>query len=373
MPFIPVKAAPGLVPAAYRDASIFADEQDRIFRRGWIFACLRDEVANHNDYVVRRVGGMDVVVQNFDGAVRAFQNVCTHRFGLIRSDACGNGPLRCRYHGWTFDREGVPVGMPGHAANFGLDEAGRRARALRPVELEACGDFLFLRVEPGGPGLEEHLGGCAALLRHLSEIFGTRVDEQVLPWEANWKFGVENVLEVYHADTVHPDTFRRFVQKDWRCSYDGPHSRGTISLSEDSARWWDKAAKLLALRPSPDLREYEHLHVFPNLEIAVTRGTLMSVQSYDPAGPERCELRLRLYFAHGDRPDLAGRGAWTAFADTARTQNLRLLGEDREVAEQAALGARQVDFPSVLGLNEERIQHFQSVYSGWMGGGDDRG
>ncbi|AWK90225.1 aromatic ring-hydroxylating oxygenase subunit alpha [Azospirillum thermophilum] len=368
--FQPRKAVPGIPPAAYHDPALFRAEEERIFRRCWIFAGFTDELCRHNDYVTRRLGGVDVVVQNFEGVLRGFRNVCTHRFAIIQTAPRGNGMLRCSYHGWTFDRDGVPYGIPGNEAWFGLDREARCARALTPVAVAACGRFVFVRVAAEGPPLDDWLGPCGDVLRHASEIFLRPFDEREFVWQANWKMGVESVLEVYHADTVHPATFRKLVKGDWRCDYEGgTHSRGVTSISDKSARWWDGVAERLGFRPSPRLREYDHLHLFPNLEIGFTRGTVMSVQTYDPLGPDRCALRLRLFLADPG-PEGGGKGgeaARRAIEATARELNIALLREDQEASESAFRGAGQSDSPALLGLNEERIQQFHAVWRSAMG------
>jgi len=366
--FAPAKAAPGILPAAYHDPEVFRTEEERLFRRCWVFAGFTDDLPRHNDYLTRRIGGLDVVVQNFDGELRAFRNVCTHRFAILKREARGNGMLRCGYHGWTYDRDGVPYGIPGNEAQFGLDKAARCARALTPVAVATCGRFVFLRVAADGPTLEEWLGAYAEVLRHASEVFVRSFDERETVWEANWKMGVESVLEVYHADMVHPTTFRKLVKGDWRCDYDGdlqgagPHSRGVTSVSDKSARWWDGVSQRLGFRPSDRLRDYDHLHIFPNLEIGFTRGAVMSVQTYDPLDPARCALRLRLFMADPAGLEGGGMAARRLIEDTARDLNVALLREDQEESEQAFRGVRQVDFPAMLGLGEERIQHFHAVW-----------
>lgn len=367
-PFAPAKAVPGIPPAAYHDPEILRAEEERVFRRCWIFAGFTDDLARPNDYLTRRTGGLDVLVQNFDGELRGFRNVCTHRFALIHRAPRGNGMLRCGYHGWTFDRDGVPYGIPGNEANFGLDREGRCGRALTPVAVGVCGRFVFLRVAAEGPDLDDWLGVYGDVLRHASEIFVRPFDERSVEWAANWKMGVESVLEVYHADLTHPTTFRKLVKGDWRCDYDGAHSRGVTGVSDKSARWWDGVSERLGFRPSTALREYDHLHIFPNLEIGFTRGAVMSVQTYDPLGPDRCALNLRLFLADPDGD--AGRGGPAArrlIEEGARDLNVALLREDQEASELAFRGCRQTERPALLGLNEERIQQFHAVWRGMMG------
>lgn len=361
--FQPLRGAAGIAPAAYCDPAVFDAELSAIFERSWIFVGFTDDLAEPDRYLTARIGRHDVLVQNFDGELRAFRNVCSHRFSLIHRAPRGRGMLRCLFHGWTYDRDGVPYGVPANDAAFGLDHQGRCARALTRYALAVCGRFVFVRIAAEGPALDEHLGPYAEVLRHASAVFLHRFEDREEPWRANWKMGVESVLEVYHADTVHPETFRKLIKRDWRCAYAGRNSRGTVSMSDKSAQWWDGVSKRLGFRPSAELRDYDHLHVFPNLELGLTRGAVMSVQTYEPVEAGRCRLRLSLWLA--DRPERDG-AARRAVEASAMQLNAALLAEDRDAAEAAHLGVQQVAFPALLGANEERIQHFHREWRTMM-------
>ncbi|CAO3439712.1 Rieske 2Fe-2S domain-containing protein [Azospirillum doebereinerae] len=138
----------------------------------WFYLCTKDDLAAPNAFVTTRVGAVPLVAQNLKGRVVAFRNVCTHRFAVIHGEASGCGPLRCPYHGWTFDADGVPVGLPFNPTDFQLDAEGRRRLALNPASLARCGRLVFVRVATEGPTLEEQLGrGLFARLAVLSEAF----------------------------------------------------------------------------------------------------------------------------------------------------------------------------------------------------------
>jgi phenylpropionate dioxygenase-like ring-hydroxylating dioxygenase large terminal subunit len=115
-------------------------------------------VANHQDFIRAEIAGRSILVQNFDGLLRGFYNVCSHRHARLRATDCGNGLLRCPYHGWTYNAEGVPVGIPGNSEYFGLDRDARQSLALRSVAVECCGDLVFARLASDGPDLATALG-----------------------------------------------------------------------------------------------------------------------------------------------------------------------------------------------------------------------
>src|SRR5262245_33429708 len=54
----------------YTDPRIFADEMERIFRRGWVFVGHDSEVPRPGDFVTRSIGGEPVImVREAQGAV----------------------------------------------------------------------------------------------------------------------------------------------------------------------------------------------------------------------------------------------------------------------------------------------------------------
>ncbi|WP_395453966.1 Rieske 2Fe-2S domain-containing protein (plasmid) [Azospirillum melinis] len=164
----------------------------------WFHLCLADDLASPNAFVTTRVGAVPLVAQNIKGRVVAFRNVCTHRFAVIHGEPAGCGPLRCPYHGWSFDADGVPVGLPFNPTDFQLEAEGRRRLALHPAALARCGRLVFVRVATDGPSLEEELGNdLFARLAALSDAF-PRCGDAVEP-EGDWEHIAVNNLHIASA------------------------------------------------------------------------------------------------------------------------------------------------------------------------------
>ena len=104
----------------YHDAAIFEKEKLALFQNSWIFIGMSMNLENHNDFLTDEIGGVSVVVQNFRGTLRAFHNVCTHRFNKIQNAKQGNRALICEYHGWNYNTDGIPFGIPLKAEFKGL-------------------------------------------------------------------------------------------------------------------------------------------------------------------------------------------------------------------------------------------------------------
>jgi phthalate 4,5-dioxygenase len=86
----------------------------KLFRSYWLPALLSEEVPERDGAPKRvRLLGEDLVAfRDSDGAVGLVSAFCPHRRAPLffgRNEECG---LRCVYHGWKFDRNGVCVDMP---------------------------------------------------------------------------------------------------------------------------------------------------------------------------------------------------------------------------------------------------------------------
>lgn len=355
--------------ARYSDPAVLAHEKAGLFRCSWIFVGFADQLREPNDFITADIAGISVVVQNFGGVLAAFHNVCTHRYSLIQQEPCGNRRLECPYHGWLFNRDGVPVGIPGNEKYFGFDSAAKQRLALPQYEVATRGRFVFVRMTPGNESLDDFLGGYGTLLDDLS-AFTEPMADGVQTWAANWKLGVESVLEPYHVDATHPETFKPFIGKSWETSVEREHSRCLTRISDHSSRWWNGIIRALDLKRNEKYGDYDHYFIFPNLSIAVTAGALLSVQTYDPVGAETLQLRFRLSTVPGQRPDMRRNAAWKLLTDTVVDFNARVLAEDRKVTESTHRGSKQVgDRPAVPGWAEDRIFAFHAAYLSRLGTG----
>ena len=354
-------------PSYYFEHETQDKENREIFSQCWNFVGFYEQVSEHSQFITTEIAGISVVVQNFHGELRAMHNVCTHRFAPIQQEKCGKRSLTCPYHGWTYDQNGTPF-VPGNAKFFLLSDSDRKKRALKRFALERCGRFLFVRLAEQGADLEEYLGPYADVLRHLSEVFKDQIDDHHTQWNTNWKLGVESVLEVYHVASVHPDSFKNFVQERWEIEVSDQKNNGKAYLSENSAKWCDSVRNRLKLKSSQHFQNYDHCFIFPNLAIGLSHGCLMSVQSYTPRTPETSELHYRIFMASSDLPPQKQLALRKAVIDNVTEFNRVILREDQSIMEQVQKGTRQMTVAPIHGSNEARIRKFHNDWHDWMEG-----
>ncbi|HVJ52134.1 MAG TPA: SRPBCC family protein [Aliidongia sp.] len=354
--------APGLAPADYFSAETFAVERERLFERNWQLVGLRGDLARHQDFITADLAGRSVVIQNFDGALKGFHNVCSHRHARLRQTDCGTGLLRCPYHGWTYNGEGVPVGIPGNVEYFGLDRAARQALALAPVAVESCGALVFARLAGDGEDLAAWLGAYAESLTHLSTIFTEPFERQSVDWAVNWKIGIESALEGYHLDLIHPESFRPLTASVLPSEFAFPHSYGPTELSAEGRESMERMGDRLGLARTQRFTRYDHFFLFPNMMAIASAGTFLSLQIYLPTGPETTRLRYWMLTGASSKPDRRHSVTGRAIEASLKSFNERVLGEDRAISESVQRGKHLAAGPALIGANEDRIHAFHAAW-----------
>lgn len=192
--------------AAYVDPAVFALEQQRIFRRAWLYVGHESEIPQPGDYVLRRLGPEEVLlVRQEDGALALLHNRCAHRGARVATEPAGSArQFRCPYHAWTYRLDGSLVGVPlaegyAHKVDLGL------ARVARVASYRG---FVFGSHAAEGPALPEFLGGLASAFDNLVDRapagtvsrFGGALR---LEYRGNWKMFMENAVDLVHPGFVH--------------------------------------------------------------------------------------------------------------------------------------------------------------------------
>jgi phenylpropionate dioxygenase-like ring-hydroxylating dioxygenase large terminal subunit len=353
----------------YRSSASFEEEMRLLFGRGWHFVGMSGELENDRDFVCLEHHGASIVVQNFKGELKAFQNVCTHRFNKIQTEERGNRPLSCRYHGWTYDRTGFPAGMPKREQFLTGDDA---TLCLTSYPVEACGKFVFVRTGEG-VGLREQLGGFYQVLEDFSAHIGAQIHYGTFPHAANWKLLVENVLECYHCGVVHRDSFI-------------PMGIGREALDEvvtDSGHSschfprLDQPREQLRQRYLSHLKDrglthnsLYHIHVFPNLFVSSPEGLAFYVGQALPLGPGETLLRTRL-FEPAVELGPKERARQGPINETSVAMTVNVIDEDRVILENIQKAMRFSDKPGRIGGEEVRIRAFHDHYLEQMHRGAD--
>lgn len=158
------------------------------WRSGWFFVGLADSLDEDGAHLTLDLPDLSITIQNFRGALAGFWNVCSHRGVQMRACGRGRGLLRCPYHGWTYNRAGIPVGIPQNERLFGLNRDQKRALALCAINVAAAGPFLFARIDRSSTDLATGIGSLASkiqgwTLRHAWCV-AERESRRDVPWRS---------------------------------------------------------------------------------------------------------------------------------------------------------------------------------------------
>lgn len=193
------------IPAPwYTDGRVHELERETVFARSWQFACRLDQVSGPGCFATCDIAGEPVVVVcGGDGRARAFFNVCRHHAAEVMTEPEGRAQhLRCPYHGWTYTLEGELKGTPDFA---GVCNFERGSHGLVPVGCETWENWVFVKVDGGGPSLEEFLGvDLIGQMRPLGLRGLHWMERRHYSFDCNWKVFVDNYLDGgYHIPYLH--------------------------------------------------------------------------------------------------------------------------------------------------------------------------
>jgi phenylpropionate dioxygenase-like ring-hydroxylating dioxygenase large terminal subunit len=207
---------PGLVDLASGQISreifvnddIYAQEQERVFARSWLFIGHESQIPNPGDFFASRMGEESVILcRDRAGAVHVFLNSCRHRgMKVCRYDDGNTTVFTCPYHGWSYGTDGALVGVPffREAYHSALD---RSKHGLVEVAQLCCyKGTVWANWDASAPPFLEYLGEFQRFLDLIldgwdgregqAELLGG-VQKWIIP--CNWKWPAEN----FSGDTYH--------------------------------------------------------------------------------------------------------------------------------------------------------------------------
>lgn len=348
----------------YVNNECFEHEKIILCHQMWNFAGFATDLENHNDYICKNVGRKSIIVQNFHGELKAFHNVCSHRFSRIRNDDRGNGALQCPYHSWLYNSDGIPIGIP-HQHEFNeMSDTLKKSLKLETWLVERCGVFIFIKKTDDGINLKEHLGEIYEQLLDFSTAIGRQVEHYKTTINANWKVVVENSLESYHIWSVHPNSLGKFgaVEEDYFLY--GLHSIYKSSPKKIDKKW----EKFLGSVGNRSLRVdgYQHYLIFPMLTLATFSGMSLTVHVINPLNSTTTEVTNYTFMGKLNDERLEE----TLFnMNSQSTADLTRVAweEDKPICEQVQLGISEVkEKTGIFSREEQRVYEFHKAYVQFM-------
>lgn len=341
----PLEQAETIPSSWYTDSRFHAFEQEAILLRSWQYACHESQMPNPGDFVTTTVAENPVViVRGKDGVVRAFYNVCRHRGGPLAMEERGSGTMfKCKYHGWTYQLDGMLRGVPSFDRCELFD---KKDYGLVPISVETWSGIIFASLADPPVPLGTLLHGIAERIAPMSLDklkFYRRVNYDV---ECNWKVYVDNYLEGYHIPLVHPELCKVL---DYN------------SYVTEIYPWY--SLQYSPFRDAGDDNAYGigdgeafYYFIFPNLMLNILPGRLQ-VNHVIPVSSNRCRVVFDYYYNDITTPEAVSRiEDDLAFSDTVQA-------EDIEICEhvQRGLASRGYDIGRFSPDCEEGVYHFQCL------------
>jgi len=299
-------------PKYYLSDEVFERERHKIFRKLWLFVGLRQLVTEHNSFITRNLAGVPIVIQNFEGKLRAFENVCLHRSAKLQWEPVGKRPLLCRYHGWGYGASGKVENIPFEKELYRFDPEERESLKLREFSLETIGNAIFVNLCPNPLPITDQFDQTFIYsLQASSEAYDGEV--MVTTWHCrfNWKLAYENLRDANHPRFVHPQSLAKYVP--FTPAVDEPlDAFATPALNASSP---EKMRELLRrfsyggpevhipdmphfswhgmVERYGELDSYYNWLAYPNLHIASGNGGFsFTLEHHIPISPQRTDIEI---------------------------------------------------------------------------------
>jgi len=287
----------------YYDPDIYAQEQEHIFSKMWVYACRADTLPAPGSYQVVTVAGESIIiVRDKDGRLQAFLNVCRHRGARLCNQQSGHlkGSIQCHYHAWTYGLDGQLIGAPNVLRESEFD---RTAYGLLPVASKVWEGLIWLNLSKELPSFDDQINdpvvhafaGTAPYERYtLGQLkVGKSISYDV---HANWKLVLENTLECYHCGPMHPELCD--LLPAFRASWIDFNGEGTeLADNIEAFTITGKASRppLPGLLPE-DLRRYYGILLMPNVFLNLLSDHAV-IDTFFPLGPELTRVTCDWLFA----------------------------------------------------------------------------
>ncbi|SRR6056297_3592759 len=361
--FVSAHHVPNLLDASvYVSESQLAEEQARLFMPAWHCVGHTDEFPHEGSYRTLNLFSHPLLVCRFGDQLHCYLNICSHRFCTLTDKPCGqfDKRLKCQYHGWEFDETGNTRKIP-DAGNFKPLKPG--VLGLTKFRCETAGSLVWITFDDDAPSLAAYLGplysrcedwfGPQSRLVITEDDFGSHAEHR-----CNWKVIIENVLESYHVEMVHPKTFKTASPESQSShSFYENWDHLEVDYSEDGNFLQGLVSRMIGVKPD---YTWHHLCRYPN----VVFGQLAwfhFVQAAVPLTPTTTRFFTRVVVDPGKVGSLRARLMLIGLRRWAKKWFPTVNREDAQVFPGVQIGLASPRRPrgGLVSRREERIFAFQ--------------
>jgi len=367
-------------PQAYIDQAWFEREQMLFFKPLWQFIGLKMMLSHPNAFITRTLCNIPIVVQNFNGELRAFENLCPHRQNPLQQAPHGIRALTCNYHGWSHDSDGKVRRIPFEDQVFRYGEQERKCLGLRRFALSIVGNLVFVNLADDPKPIERQFNpDLLESLRECSEAFDNEVIMTTFKGRFNWKLAYENLRDSHHPRYLHAKTL--YQQAKFEVSIDEENVRQARRLMDERVQGEEQAMSLLRdfssggldvpMEQMPHYPWHDYVErfgdkdwyynwlIFPNLHIASgSGGYSFIIEHHIPVAAGRTDFMVHYVTARKKRRYAASAAVLHAHMMGAE----KVLREDINVLEKIQSGLHLGAPSAVLGDYESLNSIIETWY-----------
>lgn len=218
----------------YSSQEIYDMEKERIFMTHWLSVARVEEVPNVGDYMTFDVMNEPIIISRpGENEISVCMNMCLHR-GVAVASGCGHAKdFSCPYHAWTFSVDGKLIAAPGMKES----EVDLKNARLKKLHVKIWRGWVFINFAENPVPFEDYMGAMDEKLWWFQSEQCKLAHKAVIDVKCNWKFLVENLIDIYHVGVIHRSTFGGFVKGEklrfnlekngaWHTRYEArPHSK----------------------------------------------------------------------------------------------------------------------------------------------------
>lgn len=316
--------------------------------------CHRTELPNDGDFLKFKTPIGDVVIFNDMGDYVAFDNRCAHRGTLIYLTDSGNQANTCKYHGWTFRAGKLIIPSAEQFKGCNIEIAN-----LKKYKLDWCGDFMFIGIAPAHD-LYTQLDGVAGYIENISFNINGRVDLNAYEYECYWPLALENALEPYHIDMVHPRTLGVLKLEHGINLFYGFNSIWQTPIGNSRIK---KQLENLDSYFNIDYsyQGYMSIFMFPFTMISSTYGYSYSLQNFFPSSvrDDRTNFISRLLKCNAS--DEHAQKIIQPFLESSAKINRQIFDEDHFICKIMPSDAWSPEPLEFISQQEVKITHFREL------------
>ncbi len=384
----------------YVDPEIFEAEQDRIFRKTWLYVGHDSLIPNVGDYYCTTLAGESVVMSRHrDGQVYVLFNRCGHRGARVLQDQRGNAKLfSCMYHGWTFQPNGALNDVPMRRDYPACALKESASGMVRLPKVEVYRGFVFASFNPTcGPswsiwGLPEPASTNWSIGRRtmpsnsgpaaIATCFAATGSSSSRTWRiciipprrisrrsgmTDGNFSAGRAMSAARAQFFAPNGEAIVAQTGVRGYPNGHSSEASLFREEQAGGEWDEYRALLeqkhgSERTTEILRNRRHsMTLFPNVDILIAQ---LSIRVVRPIAVDLTEVEVWPVRLKG-APDVVSRDL-VRFVNITHAAASFIQTDDLEAFERCQEGLKTSGAEWVLvakGLGDE-VHEGEGVYFG---------